>query len=219
MRLVITSDTHVTVDSKTIPDGDVFIHCGDLCSTGYPDDWKLQLEWLAELKHPTKLIIFGNHDFHPYLYPGPAMIDLRKIGFYVLGYPGNDRHAVYTLPNNKTILGLPFVTNLPRWAFNIDRNELNDYLTKFRNIDIVCSHAPIYGVLDKVCSGEHVGIKSYKNFLEAVRPELWFHGHIHEGYGKFEYEHKKFNKVTNIYNVAMCGQGYKHENLPIVIDI
>lgn len=220
MRLVLTSDTHTKVNPAIIPDGDVFIHCGDLCESGTPEDWKNQIEWLSELKHKTKLMIFGNHDFHPHLYPGPALQDMRKIGFTVVGMPGNDRWSTYTLENGKVILGLPYVVSMPRWAFNISKGELSVHLSKFRDIDIVCSHSPIYGILDEIeYPKEHVGIKAYKNFLEAVRPELWFSGHIHESYGHYEYHHEKVDKITNLYNVCMQDYFGEQTNPPVVVDI
>ena len=89
MRIVATSDTHHVVDVSTIPDGDVFMHCGDLCRTGYPDDFECQLEWLAKLPHKTKLFTPGNHDFHLQVYPGPALQQLREVGVWVVGLPGN----------------------------------------------------------------------------------------------------------------------------------
>ena len=73
MRIVATSDTHYppfvrrldmmlnTVWDPTIPipDGDVFIHAGDLMRMGYPDEWGPAVEWLARLPHKHKSVCIG----------------------------------------------------------------------------------------------------------------------------------------------------------------
>jgi len=52
-RFVCVSDTH----SKTfpLPDGDVLIHAGDLCSWGSVPQLKVTMDWLVSLPHPKKM--------------------------------------------------------------------------------------------------------------------------------------------------------------------
>ena len=52
-RFVCVSDTH----SKTfsLPDGDVLIHAGDLCSSGSVPQLKVTMDWLVSLPHPKKM--------------------------------------------------------------------------------------------------------------------------------------------------------------------
>lgn len=220
IRIVATSDTHSPVDPAFIPDGDVFLHAGDLMRTGYPDDFARQLEWLAKLPHKTKLYVPGNHDFHLKVYPGPALQQLREIGVWVIGLPGNDNYNTYKLENGKTILGLPYVENLPRWAFNIKPKKLARFLERYNYChapDIIVSHMPIHGILDSV-EGQPRGSSVYSEYLTGLlRLDMplrkWIHGHIHEGYGT--------TKVGNvdIYNVAMCNRKHEHTNPPMVIDV
>jgi Icc-related predicted phosphoesterase len=217
MRLVATSDTHYVVDvKKWIPDGDVFIHAGDLMRTGYPSDFEDQLDWLNELPHAIKLYVPGNHDFHLQVYPGPALQQLRKVGVTVLGLPGNENYETYTLPNGKRVLGLPYVTGLPRWAFDVTDEQLQAVLNNhYDEIDIVVSHMPPRYTCDKV--GEYwVGNAAYAEFAEGRyhHPiKHWIFGHIHEGYGTIE------KLGTMYYNVAMCDRSYTHANYPMVIDL
>lgn len=212
MRIVATSDTHTPVDPKSIPDGDVFIHAGDLMVRGYVDEWEMALQWLSALPHKTKIFVPGNHDFHLQVYPGPALQDMRRSGVTVLGFPGNYGFEEMTLPNSMTVLGIPFVTNLPRWAFNSTESEINDYLLKKTKADIVVSHSPIKGVLD-ADDISHQGIGCYMDFLQRVNPKLWFCGHVHDKYGS-----KKIGKTT-VYNLSMCNKDYIHANPPVVIDL
>lgn len=213
MRLVATSDTHHVVDVASIPDGDVFVHAGDLMQTGYPQDFEDQLGWLAALPHAIKVFVPGNHDFHLQVYPGPALQQLRSAGVKVIGLPDNPNYESLKLPNGMSLLGLPFVTNLPRWAFNSTEEAIWAYLRSKGRHDIIVSHAPVYGVLDRVPSGKRVGIDAYRAYVKHYKPKAWIHGHIHEDYGTDELN------STKIFNVAMCDRAYDHANPPMVIDL
>lgn len=213
MRLVATSDTHKKVDVKIIPDGDVFVHAGDLMQTGYPSDFEEQLEWLAELPHKTKLYVPGNHDFHMQVYPGPALQQLRRIGVWVVGLPDNDNYTSFKLENGMSLLGLPYVTNLPRWAFNSTEEKIWEFLRRQGRHDIIVSHCPVKRILDSPKPGVHVGLDAYRSYMRNYNPSHWIFGHIHECYGT----ERQYN--TNFYNVAMCDRNYEHTNAPMVIDL
>lgn len=216
MRIVATSDTH-RVPTMPIPDGDVFIHAGDLMQDGYPDEWRERVEWLASLPHKVKIYVPGNHDFHMQVYPGPALQNLRSAGVMCIGLPGNAHYRSFFLPNKMTLLGLPFVTGLDRWAFNVDGNDLGAYIEACGHHDIIVSHMPVHGILDTTLRGHHVGSPEYLNHFQFTcrnnPPKLWISGHIHEGYGTAEVSGTKF------YNVAMCNREYMQTNPPMVIDV
>lgn len=223
MKLIITSDTHYPVDvHRTDSEGNawfpddpdiIFIHAGDLMRTGYPDDWDRCKEWLSELPYKIKLYTPGNHDFHLQVYPGPALQELRNIGVKVIGLPGNNNYNSMKLPNGMSLLGLPYVTGLPRWAFNTTEEELENHLHIMGGHDIVISHAPAYGLLDTLTDGTHCGIEAYRKYIDIYNPRVWVSAHIHESYGMTRY------KNTNCYNAAMCNRAYKHANPPILIEI
>ncbi len=50
-------------------------------------------------------------------------------------------------------------------------------LTGRRSTVLVVSHAPPFGVGDCAADPYHVGYRSYRWFLERIRPPLWLHGH------------------------------------------
>ncbi len=215
MRIVATSDTHFPVKPGMIPFGDVFLHCGDLMQNGYPSEWPDCLDWLNELPHKTKIITFGNHDFHPFLYPGPSLQDLRKIGVTVLGFPGNANYYKAKLPNGMIVGGCPYVTGLPRWAFNASEQEVECFLDYLGHVDIFVAHSPVHMIMDEVMfTKEHVGIKAYEYYLYTTRVKYMIHGHVHEQYGSQRHE-----SGCMIYNVAMCDRKYTHQNPPVVIDV
>lgn len=212
MRLVATSDTHAPFDPKKIPDGDVFVHAGDLMVDGYPDEWKERVACFAELPHKRKILVPGNHDFHIMLYPGPSLQNLRKAGVTVVGLPGNYGYVTTILPNSMVLFGIPFVVDLPRWAFNRTEEEIYAEIMS-TPADIVVSHAPIFNILDEADKGGHGGVKAFRDYAKYYRPKHWIHGHIHEAYGRATFLH------TNVYNVAMSNRNYEHVNAPLVLDL
>ena len=204
-------------EAGMIPDGDVFIHAGDLMTTGYPDDWQRQIAWLKLLPHKIKLFVPGNHDFHLQVYPGPALQEMRAAGVWVIGLPGNNNYSTYKLPNSMTVVGFPGVIDLPRWAFNSREIDIAAHLRSFDRCDIVVSHSPIYSILDKANDGRNGGIAAYQYYLRKHHPLHWIHGHIHEQYGEQLFLKDGFS--TTIHNVAMCNRSFQQVNPPVIIDL
>lgn len=70
MRLIIVSDTHERhTKLNNFPDGDVFVHCGDILMTSRVSSIRAGVrklywfnEWLKEIPCKHKLVIAGNHD-------------------------------------------------------------------------------------------------------------------------------------------------------------
>lgn len=75
------------------------------------------------------------------------------------------------------------------------------------NVDILLTHIPPYGVLDKVTwknapkhyQGKHAGSKVVLDYIKKKQPRYVFCGHIHEGKGK-----KKIGK-TIVINAGVSG--------------
>lgn len=210
IKVVATSDTHFPFDNKLIPDGDVFIHAGDLMYTGYVDEWYSRLESLEALPHKVKILVPGNHDLHIAYFNGPARQELRKAGVFLLDAVGNRR--ITELPNGMTVGGLPFVTNLEGWAYNSDESYIANYTEGLGRCDIIVSHSPPAGILDGG-RGASYGIGAYRGYLSRFQPKYWISGHIHESYGVEEKQGCKF------YNVAMCDKHYEQVNPAMVIEL
>ena len=88
-----------------------------------------------------------------------------------------------------------------------DTEKIRGVLGRFGRLDILLSHIPPYGVLDRVDSasipaswvGRHAGSKTILEFIRRQQPRYVFCGHIHEGEG--------FEKLgrTEVYNLGMGG--------------
>lgn len=63
MKIIALSDTHGRHLGLNVPDGDIVVHCGDLCSHGNMADTNSFINWFGALPHRYKIFIAGNHDW------------------------------------------------------------------------------------------------------------------------------------------------------------
>lgn len=210
MRIVATSDTHMPINPKVVPDGDVLIVAGDFMLSGFLDEWYPAIDAIAALPHKTKIIVGGNHDRWLEDHFDTALKDLTDRGLTYVGWPTIPLHQ---LRNGMTLLGLPFVKDLPRWAFNRREDWIAKYLQEMPQVDVVVSHSPAFEILDGVHSYGHIGIEAYNKYQKKHPPKIWICGHVHEARGS-----QKVGKTT-FYNVAHCDEQYNQTNHPFVIDL
>ncbi|RDW57606.1 hypothetical protein BP6252_13688 [Coleophoma cylindrospora] len=62
LRIVCMSDTHEDNPAALIPDGDIFIHAGDMTDYGNVAEFTTVLKWVQDLPHKVKILIAGNGD-------------------------------------------------------------------------------------------------------------------------------------------------------------
>ena len=60
-------------------------------------------------------------------------------------------------------------------------------------VDVIVTHGPPMGLLDKTKGGENVGCEHLRRAVEKVKPRMHVFGHIHEAWGavKMDWESKK----------------------------
>lgn len=200
-RIVITHGHH---DKITIPDGDVLIHAGDFSAHGSIDEQEAFDQFLGTLPHPHKIVIAGNHDW-----------SLEGVEYPELWF----QHATYLQDEAVTIEGIkfygaPWQPEFFNWAFNLPRGEA--LREKWRLIpedtDVLITHGPPYGILDRVESGDKVGCVDLMNAIERCKPKLHLFGHIHEQYGV------KLRGETRFANASICDPAYKPSQECLVID-
>lgn len=215
MRIVATSDTHFPFTNDLIPDGDVFVHAGDLMYDGTPQEWEPLVASLAALPHKHKLLVPGNHDFHIQNYLGVAKAQLRKAGVKLL----HEERATVTI-DGMMFGGVPFVTGLYGWAFNRMEEQVSEFFAATPELfgcDVLITHSPPYRILDSTSHGD-AGCTTYNRlyYNGGLEPKHWVCGHIHECYGT-----KKVypESPTTFHNVAMCDRSYKQVNPAQVFDL
>ncbi|MFT5285653.1 MAG: Icc-related predicted phosphoesterase [Planctomycetota bacterium] len=205
LRIVCLSDTHNLHDSIDVPDGDVLIHAGDFTGRGYEHEVESFGKFLAKLPHREKVIIAGNHDF---LFQDEPELARKLLGDVTYLYDSGAEIA------DLRFWGAPWQPWYKNWAFNLQRGD--EIGAKWKQIpddtDILITHGPAFGVLDRTFDGSVVGCEELVVALERVRPRMHVFGHIHEGYGTTDR-----NDVLRV-NASNCNIRYKAANPAIVID-
>ncbi|MGD9899925.1 MAG: metallophosphatase domain-containing protein [Calditrichaceae bacterium] len=204
MRIVAFSDTHGYHDKIIVPDGDILIFAGDMCTKRSLQSVEQFNRFLAGLPHKYKIVIAGNHDFPFERQPHEA----REL----------ITNAIYLQDESTEIEGIHFYGSPWQpwffdWAFNLKRGpalkEKWDLIPS--NTEILITHSPPSGVFDLV-GYKHVGCEELTTALMRIKPKYHIFGHIHEGYGM-----KEMNGTTYI-NAAICNSRFEPGNKPVVFD-
>jgi len=182
MKIWHISDTHTYHDLLRIPEGiDMVIHSGD-CSNPrdpYNNEPEVRefIHWYKSLPIKHKVYVAGNHDTSI----EKKLVTKKDFEDYNIHYLEDDLITLQGL----LIYGNPYTPLFGNWAFMKDRVKLDRYWTKAMPgyVDILVTHGPPKGVLDKSYSRENVlemcGDKSLLNKVLEVEPKYHLFGHIH----------------------------------------
>ena len=206
MRIVCISDTHNAHNEKFVPEGDNLLHAGDLSGRGTAPEIIAFNRWLGSLPHPHKIVVAGNHDFLFERQPQTAeMLITNAI------YLNNSAVEIAGL----RVWGSPVTPWFHDWAFNRRRGaDIRRYWEMIpAETDILVTHGPPHGLLDKTFTGDQVGCRDLLEFVWRVKPKIHLFGHIHEGYGQLETD-----GITFV-NASIMDLNYKPVHQPIVIDL
>ncbi len=205
MRIVCLSDTHGAHSEITVPDGDLLLHAGDLSRRGKEAEITAFNDWLGTLPHKYKVVVAGNHDF---MFEREA-----KRAEALLTHAIYLNNTAVTLEGIK-IWGSPITPWFFDWAFNRRRGaDIRRYWEMIpTDTDILITHGPPRGILDKTERGDTAGCDDLLEILWKIKPRLHVFGHIHEGYGQLALDGIKFINASNM-NVH-----YKPVNAPICVD-
>ncbi|MCE9575741.1 MAG: metallophosphoesterase [Deltaproteobacteria bacterium] len=137
MRIVAVADTHTfEAELGPIPDGDVFVHAGDLIRRGTLDELAGVAAWIRGLPHRHKLVIAGNHDW--------CFARARAAACALLG-PGViyvEDEAVEV--GGARVYGSPWQPAYMDWAYNLPRGAA--LAAKWARIptglDVLVTHGP-----------------------------------------------------------------------------
>lgn len=174
MKIWIISDTHTYHDLLKVPDCDLVIFCGD-CSNSKSiavnsNEVQDFISWWNTIGLP-KVFVPGNHD---------TSIEAG------LCKPTNTLIHKTTNMNGLYIFGSPFTPKFGRWSFTLERDRIHNVWSSIPNqVDILITHGPPYGILDKArCVNTNkvvsVGCKSLLKKVKQVKPKIHCFGHIHD---------------------------------------
>jgi len=213
MRITFISDTHNIahhIPKEDLPGGDILIHGGDVSSRGSHEEIRQFLNWFELQDNYThKVFIAGNHDFffqeNP-LQSKELLNDYPKIIYLEDNMVEIDQIKIY---------GSPWQPEFFNWAFNLPRNgeKLQEKWRAIpRDIDILITHGPPFGILDYTVQNVNVGCEVMLEELKRIKPKIHCYGHIHYAYGMREID------GTTFINAANLGENYRYQNKPITVD-
>ena len=208
MKFIIISDTHGQHKNLTLPKGDVIIHAGDISQRGKESEIIDFLNWFKDLDFKYKIFIAGNHDF---FFEETSEKDIQRI------IPEN---IIYLCDSgveveNIKIWGSPITPWFYDWAFNRPRGAQIAHHWQLIPIDtdIMITHGPAFGKLDKTTRGENVGCEDLLHTIENIQPKVHICGHIHEGYGQTT------SSKTKFINASVLDEKYGLTNPPITFEL
>lgn len=205
IKIVCVSDSHGKHNQLQIPKCDLFIFAGDSNITSF--DKLLEFnKWLGTIDAPKKIVIAGNHCSF-----------LEQMDYYqTCSFFTN---ATYLASNHVKVFGLkifgsPMSKEFRNWSFMGSENKLQMYWDLIEtDTDIVITHGPAYGWLDKNVDGENCGSVSLRNKLEELKIPYHITGHIHEQSNILK------TKYTTIINASVLDEKYQLKFEPKVFYI
>ncbi len=206
MRIVFISDTHTLHDAVEVPEGDVLVHAGDFSSRGLTHEVTAFAEWFRRHGHPHKIVVAGNHDFLCEREPEKAREILGDVTYL-------DTEGVVV--EGLKVWGSPWQPWFHDWAFNLPRGEelAEHWALAPSGVDMLVTHSPPMGCLDRTVRGEHVGCADLEAALLRIQPRVHVFGHIHEAAGTVV-RHDESLAI----NASNCDVRYRPVNPAVCVD-
>jgi Icc-related predicted phosphoesterase len=218
MKIAAISDTHAKHSQLEMLPADILICAGDFTNLGTISEIVSFNNWLGKIQHLYPKGIFvvpGNHDIMFEDDPNIA-ISLITHAKVLINEEAWVKHFI--------LWGSPVTPTFGYgWAFNYDSG---DHIGKGRpiepiwdqisaNTDILITHGPPKGILDKVSfDGRVVGCEHLLKRVEEINPTVHIFGHIHAN------NRIAFNGNTIFCNASICDDQHqiKYKN-PVIIEL
>lgn len=225
IKIVAFSDIHGYLPDN-LPSGDIALIAGDICPVHGSHNPTSQFHWLQNKFIPWcyKLInskkfnhlcfCSGNHDFvFETLLKAPKTFHIQwPNNVHYLCDSGIDIEGI-------KIFGTPWTHTFGNWAFMNSEDILNNYYISIpKDLDILLSHGPAYGLNDTVTqhsewvfSDPHIGSKSLLEHIKRAMPKRLITGHIHSANHNVEklYPNPMEDKFIECVNVSLVDETYK----------
>lgn len=181
LNIAFLSDTHRRHMSVRIPPCDILVCCGDITSSrGATGLQELDnfLRWMVrESKGAKCVLVFGNHDWVGATYLPECRILCERHGVTLLHDSGATVEGV-------SFWGSPSTPEFCGWAFMYSPHEAAEIWGRVpEGVDVLVTHGPPFGVLDRTEFGIHVGCPELCQRVGCITPVVHAFGHIHEAHG------------------------------------
>ena len=112
------------------------------------------------------------------------------------------------------IFGSPYSLEFYDWGFMYPAHDGEKLWSSIEpNTDIVVTHGPPYGILDRCYDGVKAGCQALLDKVNQVKPKAHIFGHIHEAAGVEEHNGIKF------INASSVNLHYKMSHPPVTFEI
>ncbi|MCJ1350065.1 MAG: hypothetical protein MMC33_000046 [Icmadophila ericetorum] len=229
-RFTIISDTHAKQPFPAgntkhayrlpLPKADVLIHSGDLTQWGALMEHESTFDVLREANAEIKISAWRgsmkDYDDAVEMWTGK---DAKMAGIVYL----EEGVRTFELKNGAifTVYTSPYTPEYCDTAFDYPRDhdrfnppnpdskfQAPNPIPSWPGVDIIITHGPPHGILDKVRSGDNAGCVNLFAADKRARPRIHCFGHIHEGWGaeRYNWVRKSANPVlTNKTSVLKDG--------------
>lgn len=210
-----------------LPEGDVFCHSGDFTHNGTLREVMHFLRWLEKQPHKYKVICPGNHDLVCVDNDSFMKITCESMG---INYLCDDEVII----DGIKFYGSPYTKLFGGMAFEYREQELVPLFERIPpDVNVLITHGPPYGILDKNSDGHACGSKALADklhYTNVPRMKVCAFGHIHEGYGRLNHAFglhplSSVHPGAKYMNVALAGARdfswrKRHpDRIPAVVDI
>jgi Icc-related predicted phosphoesterase len=195
-----------------LPGGDLLIVAGDLTARDEPDEYIYFRDWLVKQNYRRRIVIAGNHDNKLELdYTFGATLFLEIADYLCDSGTEFEGLKIWGSPWSHRFIGM--YPKCTAFTYFDETWYYDKILSKIpHDTDILVTHTPAYGILDKTFDGRHVGSTSLRKCFFRVRPRLHVCGHIHEQGGR------TVDLVTSkVVNASYVNEHYKPVNKPVRI--
>lgn len=188
------------------PEADILIHAGDFTMKGRDVELIDFFNWMGSQPHKHRVAVPGNHDFGIEAAPDEWTEFARTRGVELL----IDRSVNVA---GVEIYGSPATPRFHDWAWNYDRGaEIAKVWDRVTPCDILVTHGPPHGILDRVERG-NVGCEELVRRVAELRPKMHIFGHIHEGFGSAE------RHGTMFINASQLNGRYVKTNHAVLVEL
>ncbi|WP_298020435.1 metallophosphatase domain-containing protein [uncultured Parasphingopyxis sp.] len=207
VSITIISDTHQMHEDLVLPGGDILIHCGDFLELFDRDGPGLgpMDEWFGRQNYHHVLVTGGNHDI--------ALENAWQLGVKSF------ENAELLIDEEVTVSGLriygaPWLPDLPGHAFYLDDEGLRRKWSAVpSDVDILITHVPPFGILDRSSRGMQFGCAHLRDNLPRIAPRLHCFGHVHASAGEMQ------SGATLFVNASSAISGQKAVRPPFTIEM
>lgn len=186
-KITHISDTHGYHQRIKLIGGDILLHSGDILDFEQKISIEETIEWIDKTPYEYKIIVLGNHDEELLKFKLPnkiillnnEIINIFDIKFY--GLSAILKETSHKSFNQSTEIEI--------------KNEL-----KNENFDILITHGPPKGILDKKCNNS-IGSVSLLDYIKKHNPKYHLFGHAHHLKGTYNNGLTIFSNASIVHNL------------------